>query len=193
MPLQLSKSVFVHIPKCGGRWATQALLQNCHAHHIGDPIYDAHMSPETNLPVFCVVREPALFAHSLWHHRARKKTNKYGASFNWQSYLKLERECQSESYLKFMENVANCNDAVTDYYRHYVGKYSDLHVAKMESLAEDLVNILSKLGEIHNAKGILQGAEFRVGEGHYSTQVPIELRNEINQANRDFCLNFGYL
>ena len=31
MPLQLSKSVFVHIPKCGGRWATQALLQNCHA------------------------------------------------------------------------------------------------------------------------------------------------------------------
>jgi hypothetical protein len=192
MAMNLPNSMFVHIPKCGGRWAKSMLEQHANATHIGDPVYASHETPDTDRPVFCFVREPATFAHSLWHHRAKKKANKFGHKFNWQEYISLERECQSEDYNTFMNNVADSNNAVWDYYQHYVGKYNNVYYARMEHIAEDLVDILGKLGEDVNTSAVLESANQVIGKGTNTDQVEQELRLRINNANAAFCRTFGY-
>lgn len=192
MAMILKNSMFIHIPKCGGRWTKQMLEDHTSARHVGDPIYDSHDSPEYDGNVFCIVREPATFAHSLWHHRAKKKANRFGHKFNWQEYIRLEKECQSEDYLTFMNNVGESKDAVWDYYQHYVGKYNDVYYARMENMAEDLVDILGKLGEDHNHNGILDSSKNVIGKGTSDETVEESLRLKINNANAAFCRTFGY-
>jgi len=193
MAMILKHSMFIHIPKCGGRWTKAMLEQHAGARHCGDPIYDSHDTPDYDGPVFCIVREPATFAHSLWHHRAKKKSNKFGHKFNWQEYIRLENECQSEDYNEFMNNVANNKNAVWDYYQHYIGKYETVWYARMENMAEDLVDILGKLGESTNFAGFLAESDRVIGKGTNNDAVEMDLRLRINNANAEFCRTFGYM
>ena len=187
--------MFVHIPKCGGRWIKQMIESHVpNYEYSGDPIYDAHDSPdERGRTPFCFVREPATFAHSLWHHRAKKKANKFGHQFNWQTYIRLEEECQSEDYTTFMENVANNPNAVADYYFHYIGRYERIRMGRMESLAPDFISFLKLGNEKANYKAIEQSANSKIGIGTDQSPVEGNLRVRINRANEEFCHRMGYL
>lgn len=195
MAIYLKNTMFIHIPKCGGRWIRNMMENHVNGYrYSGDPIYDAHDSPDNQgKTVFCFVREPATFAHSLWHHRAKKKANKHGHKFNWQEYIRLEKECQSEDYQTFMENVASNKDAVADYYNHYVGKYDNVIFGKMENLAEDFLNILVANNEDIDYDAIKRSADSIIGKGTSDQQVEPQLRKRINYSNLDFCKSMGYI
>lgn len=194
MAIYLKNSMFIHIPKCGGRWIKSMIENHVNGYrYSGDPTYDAHDSPDANgKQVFCFIREPATFAHSLWHHRAKKKENKFGHKFNWQEYIRLEKQCQSEDYDQFMENVANNKNAVADYYKHYVGKYKNVQYGRMEFLASDFLNILTINNESFNEKAIRKSGNSIIGKGTSHSPVAADIRKRINQANVDFCKKFGY-
>ena len=74
MAIRLKNSMFIHVPKCGGRTIKQ-MLKNMWSglEVIGDDIYESHATPDTDLKVFGFVRHPATFIHSLWTHRSKKK------------------------------------------------------------------------------------------------------------------------
>lgn len=193
MAVEFPNSMFVHIPKCGGRWGKSVMESFVKGYKtIGDPIYDSHCSPNTDKPVFCFIREPATFAHSLWHQRAKKKPNKFGHKWNWQEYIYLERSCKNTDYTTFMKNVSNCTDGVEDYYNHYIGKYKSVHFIRVENLAEELMNTLDILGETYNREGIVNSSRKLIGKGTAKFPVSEDIRIAINQANTSFCKKFNY-
>ena len=195
MAILLNNSMFIHIPKCGGRWATEMIVSNCKSYSFsGDRVYDAHDTPDNNgKKVFAFVREPALFCHSLWHHRARKKSNTRGNKFNWQEYIILEKVCQSSDYLEFMENCSRLKNGVVNYYNYYLNKYKgNLIIGRVENIAFDLVNILTQLNENFNKDKILSNTNNIIGKGS-DNQIDSKLRRKINLANIEFSKKFKYM
>ena len=195
MAIILENSMFVHIPKCGGRWATQMIVSNCQSFSFsGDRVYDAHDTPNDNgKKVFAFVREPAMFCHSLWHHRARKKTNTRGSKFNWQEYIILEKTCQSSNYFEFMENCSKLKNGVVDYYNYYLNKYKgNIIIGKVENIAFDLVKILTQFNEKFQKENILANNNKIIGKGTDHSVDPM-LRHKINFANKEFSRKFNYM
>ena len=53
MAIELQNSMFIHIPKCGGRKVTTLLTTYVKgARIVGDRVSDAHKSPDTDKKVF---------------------------------------------------------------------------------------------------------------------------------------------
>ena len=165
--------MFIHVPKCGGRTIKKLLMNYvAGAEIIGDDIYDSHATPDTDLKVFGFVRHPATFIHSLWTHRSKKK--KHGEAWNWQDYILLEKECQSKDYNKFVENVINGKNYVFNYYMHYLGKYKNPMIGKMEQLPDSLIGILKQNNEDFDEKGIRENIYIH-GANNKDTNKPISL------------------
>ena len=90
MAIELKNSMFIHVPKCGGRTVKKMLKKYvAGARVIGDDIYESHATPDTDLQVFGFVRHPATFIHSLWTHRSKKKG--HGEMWNWHPDILLEQ------------------------------------------------------------------------------------------------------
>ena len=173
MAIKLKNSMFIHIPKCGGRTIKQMLKKYvAGAEVVGDDIYDSHATPDTDLQVFGFIRHPATFIHSLWTHRSKKK--KHGEAWNWQDYILLEKECQSKDYNKFVENVINGKNYVFNYYMHYLGKYKNPMIGKMEQLPDSLIGILKQNNEDFDEKGIRENIYIH-GANNKDTNKPISL------------------
>jgi len=194
MAIYLKNSLFIHIPKTGGRWVDRMIEENVKGYkYYGDKIYDGHASPDANdKRVFAFVREPAAFCDSLWRHRSVKKSNRNGAQWNWQEYLRLEKECQSPDYETFMRNCAKCENGVVDYYDHYVGKYDNVLFGKTESLCADFLKILQEQDEEFNGQNIIKMGSKIIGGGKTPSRLTDELRFAVNKANKKFCDLFGY-
>ncbi len=146
MAIELKNSMFIHVPKCGGRTAKMMLkryVNECKV--LGDDIYESHATPDTTKQVFGFIRHPATFVHSLWTHRSKKKS--HGDEWNWHPDIKLEQECKSNDYNTFIENVINGDNLVWDYYMHYLGKYKNPMIGKMEELPNSLITILKANNE----------------------------------------------
>tara|TARA_A100001201_G_scaffold143729_2_gene147006 strand:+ start:3176 stop:3796 length:621 start_codon:yes stop_codon:yes gene_type:complete len=159
MAISLNNSLFIHFPKTGGKWITNMLMNYVDgAKPVGDPIYDAHKSPPFDGKVFFFVREPESWVHSLWHHRARKKNNKFGHKFNWQENHRLERDCKSEDYDQFVSNVIANPNCLYDYYQDFIGCYNEdqLMWGRYESMCQDLITILYANGEKFDEQAIRQ-------------------------------------
>jgi len=173
MAIKLKNSMFIHIPKCGGRTIKQMLKKYvAGAEVVGDDIYDSHATPDTDLQVFGFIRHPATFIHSLWTHRSKKK--KHGEAWNWQDYILLEKECQSKDYNKFVENIINGKNYVFNYYMHYLGKYKSPMIGKMEQLPDSLIGILKQNNEDFDEKGIRENIYIH-GANNKDTNKPISL------------------
>jgi len=198
MAIELQNSMFIHIPKCGGRKVTTLLTTYVKgARIVGDRVLDAHKSPDTDKKVFAFVRHPATFIRSLWTHRSRIKNGK--PKFNWQQYLRMEKECASRDYNEFVENVLNGTDYVYDYYMHYTGKYSDIQYGKMENLVEDLIFILKENGESFDENAMRRDAGV-VGANRLTgkpsklkdTMNEEQLSKLVNEVEKKLCERFGY-
>ena len=173
MAIKLKNSMFIHIPKCGGRTIKQMLKKYvAGAEVVGDDIYDSHATPDTDLQVFGFIRHPATFIHSLWTHRSKKK--KHGEAWNWQDYILLEKQCQSKDYNKFVENVINGRNYVFNYYMHYLGKYKSPMIGKMEELPDSLIGILKQNNEDFDEKSIRENIYVH-GANNKDTNKPISL------------------
>jgi hypothetical protein len=194
MAIKLQNSVFVHIPKTGGRWVAQRLQAVKGYACIGDPVYDAHVAPDVDMPVFAFVRHPVTMLNSLWKHRSRKHANRRHKDWNWQQDHRLERECGCEDYFTFFENVAARPGIVTEYYSEFIGKYTHATAWKMENLAEELIAALIYYEESFDANLIRSKAHAKLG--HANNDILIKNRPELiaqiveNEAK--FCRHFNY-
>lgn len=178
MAIQLKNSMFIHIPKCGGR-TIKRLLKNyvSGTKIIGDDIYESHNTPDTDKQVFAFIRHPATFIHSLWTHRSKKKG--HGDAWNWQDYLRIEKECQSKDYNTFVNNVLQGKNYVLDYYLYYTGKYKNVQYGKMENLCEDLINILKNNNEDFDEKAIRENIVVH-GANNKVTNKPVSVSETMN-------------
>jgi hypothetical protein len=199
MAIELKNSMFIHVPKCGGRTVKQMLKKYvAGAKVIGDDIYESHATPDTNLQVFGFIRHPATFIHSLWTHRSKKKG--HGDAWNWHPDILLEQECQSKDYNKFVENILNKQNMVYHYYMHYLGKYKDPMIGKMEDLPNSLINILKANNEDFDEKRIRENIYVH-GANNKTTNTPVSLIDSLNydqckrlikKAEKKLCEEFDY-
>ena len=66
MAVELKNSMFIHVPKTGGRWVKQMLFNYVEgAKAVGDAVYDSHNTPMTHKQTFAFLRHPMTFVHSL--------------------------------------------------------------------------------------------------------------------------------
>ena len=200
MAIELKNSMFVHIPKCGGRKITDLICNYVEEYSIvGDRVYDAHKTPDTDKQVFVFIRHPATFVHSLWKHRSKVKSNKNGQQWNWQNYIRLEKECGNSDYNKFVENILNGTDYVYDYYKHYTDKYPDVQFGRMENLVEDLIDILKKNGEVFDEERMRKDNSI-IGSNHITKKPSIlkdsmnedQLTRLVNISEKSLCQRFNY-
>ena len=199
MAIELKNSMFIHVPKCGGRTVKQMLKKYvAGARVIGDDIYESHATPDTHLQVFGFVRHPATFIHSLWTHRSKKKG--HGDAWNLHPDILLEQECQSKDYNKFVENILNKQNMVYHYYMHYLGKYKDPMIGKMEDLPNSLINILKANNEDFDEKRIRENIYVH-GANNKTTNTPVSLIDSLNydqckrlikKAEKKLCEEFDY-
>ena len=199
MAIKLKNSMFIHVPKCGGRTIKKLLMNYvAGAEIIGDDIYDSHATPDTDLKVFGFVRHPATFIHSLWTHRSKKK--KHGEAWNWQDYILLESECQSKNYNTFVENILKKENLVWHYYMHYLGKYKDPMIGKMENQPDSLIDILKANNEDFDEKRIRENIYIH-GANNKTTNKPVSVVDSMNynqckklitKAEKQLCKRFDY-
>ena len=199
MAIELKNSMFIHVPKCGGRTVKQMLkkyVSGCKV--LGDDIYESHATPDTDKQVFGFIRHPATFIHSLWSHRSKKKG--HGDAWNWHPDIRMEQECQSNNYNTFIDNVLKGENYVYDYYMHYLGKYPNVQYCKMELLPESLIHVLKLNNEDFDEKGIRENIYVH-GANNKSTNRPISLVESINYerlkklitvSEKKLCTEFDY-
>ena len=199
MAIQLKNSMFIHVPKCAGRTVKEILKKYvAGATVIGDDIYESHATPDTDLKVFGFVRHPATFIHSLWTHRSRKRS--HGDIWNWQQDILLEQECASKDYNTFVENILSRKNMVYHYYMHYLGKYKDPMIGKVEDLPNSLIDILKANNEDFDEKRIRENIIIN-GTNNKQTKRPVSIVDSMSydQCNRliknaesKLCKEFDY-
>ena len=180
MTIRLSNSIYLHIPKTGGISLSKALKASCPKwEHIGDGKYQAHEVPDGLLDenFWCIIRKPAHFAHSLWHHRSKKR-------FNWQPN-NLEQTCKSSIYNEFMDNVY-CNPGIIlDYYNTYINSKPKMLVGKLENLFIDVQSILTAYNEPYKAQKLKSILSNKANKGRYSQQVNNNWINKIQDSEKE--------
>ena len=199
MAIELKNSMFIHVPKCGGRTVKQMLKKYvAGARVIGDDIYESHATPDTHLQVFGFGRHPATFIHSLWTHRSKKKG--HGDAWNWHPDILLEQECKSNDYNTFVDNILKRENMVWHYYMHYLGKYENPMIGKMENLPDSLINILKENNEDFDEKRIRENIYVH-GANNRTTNTPVTLVDSMNyerckklitKAEKKLCKEFDY-
>lgn len=193
MTIELKHSMFIHIPKAGGRWISTQITKHVKNYRfIGSPIYNAHDTPDTDLPVIAFVRHPVTLLNSLWHHRSRKHGNKRAKEWNWDTHILLERECGCPSYNEFFRKVSERPGIVEDYFNHFTSKYANVHYGRMEYIADDLIKILTELGEDFDAGGIKNNENKKIGISAKELTCSQEICDKIVNNEKLFCEKFGY-
>jgi len=199
MAIELKNSMFIHVPKCGGRTVKQMLKKYVSgAKVLGDDIYESHATPDTDKQVFGFIRHPATFIHSLWTHRSKKKG--HGDAWNWHPDILLEQECQSKDYKTFCDNILSRKNMVWNYYQHYLGKYENVQYCKMEQLPDALIHVLKLNNEDFDEKAIRENIYVH-GANNKSTNRPISLiesmsyercKKLVTVAEKKLCERFDY-
>ena len=199
MAIELKNSMFIHVPKCGGRTVKQMLkkyVSNCKV--LGDDIYESHATPDTDKQVFGFIRHPATFIHSLWTHRSKKKA--HGSDWNWHPDIRMEQECKSQNYDEFVSNVLKGENYVWDYYQHYLCKYENVQYGKMENLPDSLIKILQDNNEDFDEKGIRENIYVH-GANNKKVGKPVsvnesvkynQLKQLITTSEKELCKRFDY-
>ena len=199
MAIELKNSMFVHVPKCGGRTVKQMIKKYVSgARVIGDDIYESHATPDTHKQVFGFVRHPATFIHSLWTHRSKKKA--HGSDWNWHPDIRMEQECKSQNYDEFVSNVLKGENYVWDYYQHYLGKYENVQYGKMENLPDSLITILKQNNEDFDEKGIRENIYVH-GANNKQKGKPVsvnesmtydQIKRLVTESEQELCRKFDY-
>lgn len=159
MPTFLTKRmVFVHVPKTGGSWMTQAVraagVPLSAPDPSGDPNYPAHVHADLQEAgagdrfSVAFVRHPLDWWRSYWGHRMRA---------GWDPANALDVAAASEEFNEFVLNViAQGEGAFDQMVRRFVGLPSPTvdFVGRFEHLVEDACEALRLAGEPFSASAM---------------------------------------
>jgi hypothetical protein len=151
MAFFLTKTVFIHTPKCAGRWikghlnAACTVLEKEYTQGFLGEKNTEHYAPTLeeigDKKPFAFVRHPIVWLASLHNHRMRKRGNWFRDRFP------LERAGHSDWH-QFVKNVCDHQDWIQEYFDMHVGPYGDnIAIGKMEDVEGELIRILTDLGE----------------------------------------------
>ena len=143
MSFFLTKSCFIHTPKCAGRWIKGHLSQACTV--VGYNAEQNHYAPTweelDGKKPFAFVRHPITWLASLHNHRMRKRGNWFPDRFP------LEK-IGHPNWHQFVKNVCEHENWIQEYFDMHVGQYGDnVAIGKMENLEVELIRILTELQE----------------------------------------------
>tara|TARA_B100001175_G_C19426360_1_gene598824 strand:- start:15 stop:650 length:636 start_codon:yes stop_codon:yes gene_type:complete len=164
MAFFLTKSCFVHTPKCAGRWIKKYLQQSVtitdreYKGTLGEKNHE-HYAPTweelADKKPFAFVRHPITWLASLHNHRMRKKSS-YATNGHWFGEKFPLEKIGDNDWNKFVSNVCEYPNWIQEYFDMYVGPYSDkILIGKMETVEQDLLRILDEVGEPHDKNKIL--------------------------------------
>jgi len=138
-------AVFLHVPKTGGSWVTEAVRTaglDFEEYLVdGDFHGDLSYCPYRDRFIFAFVREPLSLYQSYW----RFKTTR-----GWDPRNPFDVDCAAPTFEAFVENVlrleaAWCSRMFEDYVGRTPADEIDF-VGRFESLVDDLVSALGLIG-----------------------------------------------
>ncbi len=204
--VKLKNSIFLHIPKTGGRNTSQLLLQHvkpsCYFANSYNPfntednksakskrsrvaINTAHEIPlgHNEFGYFCFVRHPFTWAVSLFHHRQRK-------GFNWQND-NFESTCGARCINIFLENIAKNPGIILEYFEHYILSKPNMRVGRLEHYENDLISILG----YYNEDSSLDKSCFKskIGKSKKTTEFKPYWTDEIKSSEKELIQKFNNL
>lgn len=143
----LPKSVFIHIPKTGGNWVREALINSikggpviCYYpnnnHH---PTVDDIPAEHKHKPTFCFVRDPLDWYASYWRWRITE---------GWQYHQThpFDIDCADNDYSEFIRKVIQFHPGFSSRLQRSISCKCSI-VGLFEYLTEDLVRCLKTVGE----------------------------------------------
>lgn len=191
MTVILSKSVFFHTPKTGGNWVEEFLTKSNLVVHNMRGIGAAHATlsdlPKLghegarHLPSFTFVRHPASWWRSYWAFKIRN---------GWDNPNTIDRECQDSSFHGFLRKMlANYRGFLTKEFRRRT--LGVTYVGRTESLREDLMRILTLIGERFDDE-MLYSKKPSNASGSQFVGYTKELLSEVVEAEKEAIEEWGY-
>lgn len=191
MSVVMPNSVFYHIPKTGGIWVRNALLNS----GVRTIEIDQHARPNIGVPGhkfgFCFVRNPLSWYQSRWAHHAKLDW--------WEDDCDLDRECKSNSFEEFVwcavkKFPALLSQKYFDYCIDTPGKIQ--FIGKQENLASDLVYALRMAGEDFDVCKLLSTPKANVSSKIQKWKEKCiythELAQAVYESERWIFERFGY-
>ena len=204
--VQLDKALFVHIPKTGGTWVRELLLENngvkfSYPHDL--PQHHTKKIKKLKLEPFCFVRHPLELLYSLWKHWSGDENcrlNNLNPELYWQwdkkEYGFLLAECIVEGDIN--ATVSNFVTKYPGFFSAILDKYSKRckYIGRYENIKEDLMDIVFKAnGEVQEHLLIDIYANKKVNEskgneGSLSKELALRF---ISKEPACFLYNYTYL
>ena len=207
-----NNTIFLHIPKTGGDWVTNAtskvgVVKGVYHHkHAGfdrvvlnDPTHWCNKkwgrfdTPPKAAFTFCFVREPLEWLVSYWRYMVDIGAPKW-ASFRdgkiWHPNVPID-ECWDTNFNKFVENVESKRPGyVTELFALYT-PYQVGFIGKQERLVDDLITVLDMTGQRYNKEALRNVPKNNASK----TPRPLitdETRELVTTVERAAYLRYGY-
>lgn len=214
-------AVFLHVPKTGGTWVTAVLadlglircrivtkhadmarLLDCARHHPGRWLEaaakagPAWQSQARRAFKFCFVRHPLSWYESYWAFMSQRGWNAWGVNrrgrVRWHPNAALDGLGDAD-FNRFVRNVAEREPGfVGRMYASYATDAIDF-VGRQERLAEDLIEVLARLGAQADEtrireRGPVNASDRDVGRPRWDEA----LRREVEKIEAAAITRFGY-
>lgn len=158
--IKYNKSLFIHVPKTGGSWVRDVLIENngqkfSYPHDL--PEHHAKAIKKLKLVPFSFVRHPLELVYSFWKHWSGDENcriNNLNKELYWQwdkkAYGVILANCIVENDIN--STVFNFVNNYPAFFSKLIEAYTEkcVYVGRYETIIEDLIDILYKInGSIH--------------------------------------------
>lgn len=188
MAIQISKAIFLHIPKTGGTWVTNYFRETGMDHWHKELGLHAHIGSDqirkiighTEDLCFCFVRHPLTWYRSYWQHKtdlARERSLGY-----LDSIVDLP-------FQEFIETILqNQPGFLTNHFRIFTERCR--FVGKQENLRKDLNNFLKYLRIPYDKEYLFKMPRANITPSN--KKYPIELALAIMEAEKGLINEYNY-
>lgn len=193
MAIRLPKSIFLHVPKCGGTWIRRVLSacglvkEEILNHVTLDQLRALPSGEWKGLPAFAFVRHPASWYRSYWA---------YKISVGWDPNNGIDEFVQASEFEPFVRNCIRNKPGLAGW---LYGLYTEgaTYVGRMELIRESLIYILTQLGETFDPDLIYRSSP----ENVYGLSTTLEpqcryspkLLAEVMEVEKEALARYGYL